>query len=88
MLPVSSREYKVMLDHSPFAERKGAAAAFCQDLRSCCKRLKGIECDGEFRKTDKREIAFLDNHVQARSELNRRIAKAAIVLNADACDKH
>ena len=60
MLPVISREYKVMLDHRMFADRKTAAANLCRELHACAKRLKGIECDGEFEKTKKREIVFLD----------------------------
>jgi hypothetical protein len=60
MLHLSRREYKAMFDHRLFADRKEAAAAFCRELHACCKRLRGIECDGEFRKTTKREITFLD----------------------------
>ena len=57
---VSSREYKVMLDHRLFLDRKPAAEAFCRDLHSCAKRLPRIECDGKFESISKREIVFLD----------------------------
>jgi len=57
---VSSREYKVMLDHRLFLDRKPAAEAFCRDLHSCAARLTKIKCDGEFRSSSKREIVFLD----------------------------
>lgn len=60
MLRVSRREYKVMLDHRLFTDRKPAAEAFCRELHSCARRLKGVECDGEFKKTKKRVITFLD----------------------------
>jgi hypothetical protein len=60
MLVVSRREYKVMLDHRLFEDRKPAAEAFCRELNACAKRLKGIECDGQFEKTKKRELVFLD----------------------------
>jgi len=70
MLPVSSREYKVLLDHRMFADRKQAAANLCRELHACAKRLKGIECDGEFQKTKKREIVFLDIRDEA-INLNR-----------------
>jgi hypothetical protein len=59
MLPVSRREYKVMLDHQRFADRKRAAKKLGGELRACCSRLK-VSCNGEFDTTDKREIAFLD----------------------------
>ncbi len=57
---VSRREYKVMLDHRLFLDRGPAVEAFGRDLHGCAKRLKGIECDGEFREEKRREIAFLD----------------------------
>jgi hypothetical protein len=60
MLRISRREYKVMLDHRLFMDHKAAAAQFCRELHACAKRLKGIECGGEFEKTKKREITFLD----------------------------
>ncbi|HUE74787.1 MAG TPA: di-heme-cytochrome C peroxidase [Pirellulaceae bacterium] len=60
MHPISRREYKVMLDHRHFLDRKDAAASFCRDLHSLTKRLRKVECDGEFDGTDKREIVFLD----------------------------
>jgi hypothetical protein len=34
MLAISRREYKVMLDHRLFAERKPAAASFCRELHA------------------------------------------------------
>lgn len=60
MLAISRREYKVMLDHRLFVDRKEAAASFCRELHALAKRLSRIECDGEFERTQKREIVFLD----------------------------
>jgi hypothetical protein len=60
VLKLSRREYKVMLDHRLFVDRKVATASFCRDLHALAKRLRKIECDGEFDGTDKREIVFLD----------------------------
>ena len=60
MLAISRREYKVMLDDRLFVDRKEAAASFCRDLHSLAKRLRKVECDGEFDGSDKREIVFLD----------------------------
>ena len=60
MRKISSREYKVMLDHRLFVERKVAAERFCAELHACAKRFKSVECDKQFTKTKKREIVFLD----------------------------
>jgi len=60
MIPITSREYKVMLDHRMFADRKQAAANLCREIHACAKRLEDIECDGEFNETKKRELVFLD----------------------------
>jgi hypothetical protein len=57
---VSRREYKVMLDHRLFLDRKAAAESFCRELHAVAKRLKKIECDGEFKTMERREITFLD----------------------------
>lgn len=60
MIPISRREYKIMLDHRLFADRTEAAASFCRDVHVLARRLKKIECDGEFDGNNKREIVFLD----------------------------
>jgi hypothetical protein len=57
---ITRREYKVMLDHRLFVDRKAAAAVFCRELRACTERLPGVRCEGEFDRCEKREIAFLD----------------------------
>lgn len=57
---VTRREYKVMLDHRLFLDRKPAVEAFGRDLHSCAARLTKIDCEGEFTSTRKREIVFLD----------------------------
>lgn len=57
---ISNREYKVMLDHRLFLDRKPAVEAFGGDLHSCATRLKKIACRGEFTSTTRREIVFLD----------------------------
>jgi hypothetical protein len=57
---VSRREYKVMLDHRLFADRKAAAASFCRELHAIESRLTRIQCDGEFDGIQKRQIVFVD----------------------------
>lgn len=60
MPKVTRREYKVMLEHRMFVERRTAAEAFCRELRACTARLDGVECDGHFEKAKQRQIVFLD----------------------------
>jgi len=60
MLKVISREYKVLLDHRLFADRKKAAADFWEELAARADTLAGVESHGEFNKTKKRRIVFLD----------------------------
>lgn len=57
-----SREYKVMLDQKMFGDRDVAADAFWTELEACAARLagSGVTTTGQFNKTDKKEIAFLD----------------------------
>lgn len=57
---VSSREYKVMLDHRLFKERNQAAAHFWRELKCSGRRVKKLAFDGEFDVTKKREIVLLD----------------------------
>ncbi|MCI0627623.1 MAG: hypothetical protein L0387_39235 [Acidobacteria bacterium] len=64
MLPVSRREYKVMLDHRRFVDRKRAVKKFWGEVCACCEGLK-VRCKDEFDTTDKRVIAFLDTANQS-----------------------
>src|SRR5687767_9405391 len=57
---VTSREYKVILDHRLFMDRKAAAVSFLSELSRCAERMPDIESAGSFDKTKKREIVFLD----------------------------
>lgn len=59
-LAVGSREYKVSLDARLFTDRKAAAEQLRGDLESMSRRLAGVRIEGQFEKTDKREIEFLD----------------------------
>jgi hypothetical protein len=58
--PLRSREYKVMLDHRLFADRKAAAASFWRELKRCGRRFDDMRLEGEFDATQKRSIVFLD----------------------------
>ena len=60
VVEINSREYKVMLDQRLFVERKKAAASFWKDLTAAADRMKGIDHEGEFDRTKKRVITFLD----------------------------
>jgi len=80
MLRVSSREYKVMLDHRMFEDRKPAVASFYEELRGSTKRLRGVGIKGLFNQGKKREIVFLDARDQT-INLNRFV----FILLAD-CD--
>jgi hypothetical protein len=82
MLKVSRREYKVMLDHRMFLERKQAAESFCGELHACAERFKGVACDGQFEKTKKREIVFLDTSDNS-VNLNGFVFRQRVNLEAD-----
>jgi len=95
MLPVSRREYKVMLDHRRFLDRKRAAKKFWGDLRACCARLKVIYM-GDFDTTDKREIAFLDtanqtireNYLVFRQQFNVETGETEYTLKCRSPDRY
>jgi hypothetical protein len=59
-LKISSREYKVVLDHRLFANRKEAAATFANELSACAKRLGPLRFEGRFKTDKRRTIIFLD----------------------------
>jgi hypothetical protein len=79
---VSRREYKLMLDHRMFVDRKAAAVSFCRELHTCARPLKRIECDGEFEKTKRRQLAFLDTRDRAIA-LNRFVFRRRAELEGD-----
>jgi len=56
---VCSREYKIMLDHCLFKDRKQAVARFWHEVCRAAERV-AVNTKGEFKKTKKREITFLD----------------------------
>jgi hypothetical protein len=74
-----SREYKVMLDHGPFADRPAALGALRADLGGIAEGLGGVATRGRFERERERTIAFLDTPDLAlrRAEfvLRRRMAK-------------
>jgi hypothetical protein len=72
MLAIVSREYKVMLDHRLFTDRKQAVENFGHELHACTKRLKSVELKGLFERRKKREIVFLDTRDQTIA-LNRYV---------------
>ena len=59
MLPVTSREYKVMLDHRMFAQRMDALGELQRDLQRLAKRIQ-LAIEGKWSKPKKRSIRFLD----------------------------
>ncbi len=59
MLPIKSREYKIMLDHRAFGDRESAVNAFWEETADFA-RSTGISADGTFDGTKERTIVFLD----------------------------
>ena len=80
MLRITRREYKVMLEHRLFINRKSAARELNQELHAIAKRLKGVECDGQFSKTRKRDITFLDTR-DLTIQLNGLLLRQRVNLN-------
>jgi hypothetical protein len=59
MPPITSREYKVMLDHRMFAVRKDGLREIRRELKRLARSM-GIDAEGQFDKVEKRTIRFLD----------------------------
>ena len=59
MRKVVSREYKFMLDHGAFADRKTAVESFWEELRDLAQSL-GVDAEGQFDSPENRVIVFLD----------------------------
>src|SRR5690348_4136281 len=59
MLPLRSREYKVVLDHRQFADRDQATRALWAEVQATGMRIE-VDTAGEFSKTKRRWIEFLD----------------------------
>jgi len=59
MRKITSREYKVMLAHGAFADRKSAVESFWSELRDFARSLR-IDAHGKFTSPERREIVFLD----------------------------
>src|SRR5689334_5161166 len=57
---VTSREYKLMLNHRLFADRDQATASFGADLARCISSIDLVNLKGRFDHTSKRQITFLD----------------------------
>lgn len=57
---ITSREYKVMLNQHLLHSSKRAAAALWRELIGCAERIKSVKHEGEFDRTQNREIVFLD----------------------------
>jgi hypothetical protein len=59
MRKVTSREYKVMLEHGGFADGKSSVESFWDEISDLAKSL-GVDAKGDFRPAEKRSIVFLD----------------------------
>lgn len=59
MLPITSREYKVMLDHRMFSDRKDGLHLVQRDLKRL-SRVLDIAPEGKFDMVERRTIRFLD----------------------------
>lgn len=81
ILQVESREYKVMLNHRLFVDRKPAAEALCDELHVLASRIKGVTLSGEFKSTDKRIITLLDT-IDETIRLNRLVFRQRLDLES------
>ena len=63
MQPITSREYKVMLDHLMFRDLESDLQQFSLELASRLKLLK-LEASGSFEKAKRRKVKFLDTQGQ------------------------
>jgi len=80
MLRITRREYKVMLEHRLFINRKPAARELSHELHAIARRLKGVACDGQFDKNKKRDITFLDTR-DLTIQLNGLLLRQRVNLN-------
>lgn len=93
---VSSREYKVMLDHRLFVDHKTAAAGFGSALQTVARRLKKTAYRGDFKTDTRRDIVFLDtpdqsvllNRFVLRKRLDRGADKAEYTLKCRSPDRY
>ena len=63
MQPITSREYKVMLDHLMFRDLESDLQQFSLELASRLKLLN-LEVSGSFEKVKRRRVRFLDTKGQ------------------------
>lgn len=59
-MKIVSREYKVMLDHEPFVDRRAALEALRGDLDALVGAIEGVAATGGFDEERRRTIVFLD----------------------------
>jgi hypothetical protein len=57
---VTSREYKLILDHRLFSDSKKGAARFIKEVRRCSRGIASVKVQREFDEVKEREIVFLD----------------------------
>src|SRR5690348_3773022 len=70
---LSSREYKVMLNHHMFADRREGARTVCEELKALADRLPKIKWKGTLEVRSRRTIVFLDT-------IDRTIALNGLLL--------
>ena len=59
-LKITSREYKIVLNHQLFEARKQAIEMFSEDLHNFTRSIPKTSVEGKFEPHDDREITFLD----------------------------
>lgn len=59
-MKVESREYKLLVDHEPFADASAAVKAVWDEIEEAAKTLPMIRTKGQFDEMETRRIVFLD----------------------------
>jgi hypothetical protein len=76
---VESREYKLLVDHKPFAEPAEALRAIWNEIEEAVNTLETVRTKGKFDESERRNIVFLDT-------ADRTLRRHGLVLRRRAGD--
>ena len=82
LLEISSREYKVMLDHRLFLDRKQGKEGFGSELIACAKRLRSVALRGAFEQCKRQHVTFFDT-LDRTINLNRLVFRQRVDAESD-----
>jgi hypothetical protein len=93
---LSSREYKVMLNHHMFADRREGSRTVCEELRALAGRLPKIKWQGELQVNKRRTIVFLDtidrtialNGLLLRQRTDKAAQESELTLKCRSADRY